>query len=103
MVLAAAEACLQFANHPVCILHPQIGAIDALPMQGAIKQASRVGLHLHRKSCLEAVQAFKGSRVLTKTRLPRRVDIEVLGPWAQRGDHFLGVVEQVAVALFAFA
>ena len=59
-------------------------------------------MHLRREGSLEVDQAFKGGRALAKAGLPGRVDVEVLGPRAQGGNHFLRVVEQVAVALFAF-
>ncbi len=60
-------------------------------------------MHLRRESSLETDQALKGGCTLAEAGLPCRVDVQILGSRAQGGNHFLRVVEQVAVSLFTLA
>ncbi len=76
---------------------------DADAVERFVKEGGGLGLDFGRKGGFEADEGFKLGGIHAEESLPGRVDVQIAAARAEGGDHLRGVIEQVAVALFAFA
>ena len=102
-LLPLAEAHLEFQHPPVRSVVAQRIAVDHLAVEHAAKQAGDLRAAAWPKEFLNGVQRQQAGVIETEDPFPGRIGIEELPARAQRGDHFAGVLEQVAIAFLGFA
>ena len=103
LLAAAAQAGFHFDVFAAGVLQAQRMMLYAHAVQRLVKQRGCFRLYLGRKRRLESDKRFELRRVHAEEALPRGIHVEIAAARTERGDHLRGIIEEVAVAFFAFA